>query len=129
MAALILLAMLALFAVGMPVAFAMGVSSLAYMVIQGKIALISIPQRMLNGADNFPLLAIPFFMLAGSLMETGGITRRLVDFSSALVGHITGGLAHVVVVANMIMAGMSGSAVADASGTGAILIPLSLIHI
>lgn len=123
MAALILLLMLLFFAVGMPVAFAMGTSSLVYMLVQSNIALISIPQRMLNGADNFPLLAIPFFMLAGSLMNTGGVTRRLVEFSSALVGHITGGLAHVVVVANMIMAGMSGSAVADASGTGSILVP------
>jgi C4-dicarboxylate transporter DctM subunit len=123
MAALILLFMLLFFAVGMPVAFAMGASSLVYMLAQSNIALISIPQRMLNGADNFPLLAIPFFMLAGSLMETGGVTRRLVDFSSALVGHIAGGLSHVVVVANMIMAGMSGSAVADASATGSILIP------
>ncbi len=123
MAALVLFIMLLFFAVGMPVAFAMGVSSLAYMLVDGRIPLISIPQRMLNGADNFPLLAIPFFMLAGSLMNTGGVTRRLVDFSSALVGHITGGLAHVVVVANMIMAGMSGSAVADATGTGSILIP------
>ncbi|MFB3818339.1 MAG: TRAP transporter large permease [Candidatus Methylomirabilales bacterium] len=123
MAALILVLMLLFFATGMPVAFAMAASSLAYMLAQGGLALISIPQRMLNGADNFPLLAIPFFMLAGSLMNTGGVTRRLVDFSSALVGHITGGLAHVVVVANMIMAGMSGSAVADATGTGSILVP------
>src|SRR5512138_721721 len=114
--------MLAFFATGMPVAFAMGASSLVYMLLKG-LPLISIPQRMLNGADNFPLLAIPFFILAGSLMDNGGVTRRLVNFSSALVGHITGGLAHVVVVANMIMAGMSGSAVADASGTGSILIP------
>jgi C4-dicarboxylate transporter, DctM subunit len=123
MATVILFLMLLFFAAGMPVAFAMGVSSLVYMLTQGNLPMISIPQRMLNGADNFPLLAIPFFMLAGSLMDNGGVTRRLVDFSSALVGHITGGLAHVVVVANMIMAGMSGSAVADASGTGSILIP------
>jgi C4-dicarboxylate transporter, DctM subunit len=122
-ATLILFLMLALFATGMPVAFAMGASSLIYILVQGAIPLVSIPQRMVNGADNFPLLAIPFFILAGSLMENGGVTRRLVEFSSALVGHITGGLAHVVVVANMIMAGMSGSAVADASGTGSILIP------
>jgi tripartite ATP-independent transporter DctM subunit len=123
MATLVLVLMVAFFATGMPVAFAMGVASLVYMLVQGSLPLISIPQRMLNGADNFPLLAIPFFMLAGSLMDNGGVTRRLVNFSSALVGHITGGLAHVVVVANMIMAGMSGSAVADASGTGSILIP------
>ncbi len=124
MAGIVLLVlMLGFFATGMPVAFAMGASSLAYMLLNGSLPLISIPQRMLNGADNFPLLAIPFFILAGSLMDNGGVTRRLVKFSSALVGHITGGLAHVVVVANMIMAGMSGSAVADASGTGSILIP------
>jgi C4-dicarboxylate transporter DctM subunit len=123
MASAILVVMLMLFATGMPVAFAMGASSLIYMLLKGSLPLISIPQRMLNGADNFPLLAIPFFILAGSLMDNGGVTRRLVNFSSALVGHITGGLAHVVVVANMIMAGMSGSAVADASGTGSILIP------
>jgi C4-dicarboxylate transporter DctM subunit len=123
MATMVLVLMIAFFATGMPVAFAMGVASLVYVLVQGTLPLISIPQRMLNGADNFPLLAIPFFMLAGSLMDNGGVTRRLVNFSSALVGHITGGLAHVVVVANMIMAGMSGSAVADASGTGSILIP------
>ena len=123
MATVVLLLMIFFFATGMPVAFAMGVASLVYMLLQGSLPMISIPQRMLNGADNFPLLAIPFFMLAGSLMDNGGVTRRLVTFASALVGHITGGLAHVVVVANMIMAGMSGSAVADASGTGSILIP------
>jgi C4-dicarboxylate transporter, DctM subunit len=123
MATAVLLLMIFFFGTGMPVAFAMGAASLVYMLLQGNLPLISIPQRMLNGADNFPLLAIPFFMLAGSLMDNGGVTRRLVNFSSALVGHITGGLAHVVVVANMIMAGMSGSAVADASGTGSILIP------
>jgi C4-dicarboxylate transporter DctM subunit len=80
-------------------------------------------QRLIGGIDTFPLLAIPFFILAGNLMNTGGITDRLVRFARALVGHIRGGLAHVVVVTNMIMAGMSGSGVADAAGSGTILIP------
>lgn len=116
-------AMLVLFVLGMPVAFVLGASAAVAMVLDGRLPLATVPQKMAAGVDNFPLLAIPFFIMAGSLMNTGGMTRRLVDFASSLVGHITGGLAHVVIVANMIMAGMSGSAVADASGTGNILIP------
>ena len=82
-----------------------------------------IPQKMLYGVDSFPLLAVPLFMLAGELMSAGGITTRIVRFAAALVGWITGGLAHVVIVVNMIMAGMSGSAVADAAATRSVLIP------
>lgn len=117
-----LVALFALFGLGMPVAFAIGVASLSIFVLKG-FPLVSVAQRMIVGLDNFPILAVPFFLLAGSLMNTGGVTRRLIELASALVGHIRGGLAHVVIVANMIMAGMSGSAVADASGTGTILIP------
>ena len=80
-------------------------------------------QRMVGGIDTFPLLAIPFFILAGNLMNTGGVTSRLVDLARVMVGHFTGGLSHAVVVTNMVMAGMSGSGVADAAGTGVILIP------
>jgi C4-dicarboxylate transporter DctM subunit len=76
-----------------------------------------------TGVDSFPLLAVPFFILAGALMNTGGVTERLVRLANAMVGRLTGGLGHVAVVTNMIMAGMSGSAVADAAGTGAVLIP------
>ncbi|HEX9015344.1 MAG TPA: TRAP transporter large permease, partial [Chloroflexota bacterium] len=76
-----------------------------------------------NGVNSFPLLAVPLFMLAGELMNRGGVTNRLVKFGIGLVGHITGGLANVVVIVNMIMAGMSGSAVADAAATGSVLIP------
>lgn len=114
--------MLVLFGIGMPVAFAMGVTGLIF-IIAGDVPLVLIPNRMLAGVDSFVLMAVPFFLLAGSLMNTGGITRRLVEFASALVGHLRGGLSHVAVVANMIMAGMSGSATADAAGTGAFLIP------
>jgi tripartite ATP-independent transporter DctM subunit len=115
--------MLLLFMLSVPVAFAVGLTSLAYMVFSGHVPLPFLAQRMVAGVDSFPLLAIPFFLLAGELMSAGGITKRLVRFASALVGHITGGLANVVIVANMVMAGMSGSAVADASAAGAILTP------
>jgi tripartite ATP-independent transporter DctM subunit len=117
------LLMLVLFAVAMPVAWSMAIASGLYMLLGPKIPLQGLVQRMIGGIDTFPLLAIPFFILAGNLMNTGGITERLVRFSRALVGHIRGGLAHVVVVTNMIMAGMSGSGIADAAGSGAVLIP------
>jgi C4-dicarboxylate transporter DctM subunit len=117
------LIMLVLFAVAMPVAWSMAIASGLYMLLGPKIPLQGLVQRMIGGIDTFPLLAIPFFILAGNLMNTGGITERLVRFSKSLVGHIRGGLAHVVVVTNMIMAGMSGSGIADAAGSGAVLIP------
>jgi len=117
------LIMLVLFAVAMPVAWSMAIASGLYMLLGPKIPLQGLVQRMIGGIDTFPLLAIPFFILAGNLMNTGGITDRLVRFSKALVGHIRGGLAHVVVVTNMIMAGMSGSGIADAAGSGSVLIP------
>ena len=115
--------MLALFAVATPIAWSMAIASTVYMVLGPQVPLQGVVQRMIGGIDTFPLLAIPFFILAGNLMNTGGITHRLVVFSRALVGHIVGGLAHVVVVTNMIMAGMSGSGIADAAGSGAVLIP------
>ena len=115
--------MLALFAVATPIAWSMAIASTVYMVLGPQVPLQGVVQRMIGGIDTFPLLAIPFFILAGNLMNTGGITDRLVAFSRALVGHIVGGLAHVVVVTNMIMAGMSGSGIADAAGSGAVLIP------
>ena len=115
--------MLVLFAVSTPIAWSMAIAATLYMAIGPHIPLQGMVQRMIGGIDTFPLLAIPFFILAGNLMNTGGITDRLVTFAKALVGHIIGGLAHVVVVTNMIMAGMSGSGVADAAGTGTVLIP------
>ncbi|MHB0869649.1 MAG: TRAP transporter large permease [Chloroflexota bacterium] len=115
--------MLTLFAVGTPIAWSMALAATTYMVLGPHVPLQGMVQRMVGGIDTFPLLAIPFFILAGNLMNTGGITDRLVTFARALVGHITGGLSHVVVVTNMIMAGMSGSGVADAAGTGSVLIP------
>jgi C4-dicarboxylate transporter DctM subunit len=119
----LLLAMLFLFAIGMPIAWAMALASALYMALGPGVPLQGMVQRLVGGIDSFPLLAIPFFILAGNLMNTGGITNRLVTFAKVLVGHIKGGLGHVVVVSNMILAGMSGSGVADAAGSGAVLIP------
>ena len=115
--------MLSLFVLNVPIAWSMALAATVYMAFGSHVPLQGMVQRMIGGIDTFPLLAIPFFILAGNLMNTGGITDRLVRIARALVGGITGGLAHVVVVSNMIMAGMSGSGVADAAGTGTILIP------
>jgi C4-dicarboxylate transporter DctM subunit len=120
---LLLLGMLLLFALGMPIAWSMALSSVVYLALGPGVPLQGMVQRLIGGIDTFAMLAIPFFILAGNLMNSGGITDRLVRFSTAVVGHITGGLGQVVVVTNMFMAGMSGSGVADASGTGTVLIP------
>jgi tripartite ATP-independent transporter DctM subunit len=124
MMALVLVGLLLLLmALEFPVAFAMTGASVVYLLLRGDIPLVVVAQRVTVGVDSFVLLAIPFFFLAGELMNQGGITKRLVDLAQAVVGGIRGGLGHVTVVTNMIMAGMSGSAVADATGTGAVLIP------
>jgi C4-dicarboxylate transporter DctM subunit len=123
MAVFLAAAFVAVLLLGLPVAFGMGVLGLGYLLVAGDFSLMTIPQKMVTGMDSFLLLAIPFFLLAGGLMNAGGVTTRLVDFATALVGHIHGGLGHVTVVANVIMSGMSGSAAADAAATGAVLIP------
>lgn len=122
MAFLLLVVLLFLFLIGFPIGFSVAATAVLAIYIEG-IPLVAAMQRMYSGVDNFTFLAVPFFVLAAELMNQGGITRRLVDFATFLVGHITGGLGHVAVVTNMIMAGMSGSAIADAAGTGSILIP------
>ncbi|MBM3521946.1 MAG: TRAP transporter large permease subunit, partial [Alphaproteobacteria bacterium] len=122
MGAYLTLMILVALALGMPVAFGIGVVAISYFLMS-DFPLTTIPQKMFGGMDSFLLLAIPFFLLAGALMNHGGITARLVDFASTLVGHIHGGLGHVTVVANVIMAGMSGTAAADAAATGSVLIP------
>jgi C4-dicarboxylate transporter DctM subunit len=119
---MIIAVMLVAFTIGVPVAYSILVPAIIYL-IQQQVPLYVIAQKMANGVESFPLLAVPFFIAAGEMMNTGGVTRRLVNLASTMVGHITGGLAHVTVVANMIMAGMSGSALADAAGTGRVLIP------
>jgi len=110
--------------IGVPIAISLALTAIAAMWWQGgDTLLIMIAQRMYAATTSFPLLAIPFFVLAGNLMNTGGMTHRIFDVARLLVGQLAGGLAHVNVVASMIFAGMSGSAVADAVGLGTIEIP------
>jgi len=108
---------------GVPIAFAIAISSLFTFIYIG-ISPIILLQRMHDGMDSFTLLAIPFFILMGQILEKGGITKRIVTFSNILVGWLRGGLASVNIVASMFFAGISGSAVADVSSIGAMLIPL-----
>jgi len=109
---------------GLPIAFALLVCGAALMVVQGQIDTTILSQKLLEGADSFPLLAIPFFMLAGELMNAGGISKRIVNFALAWVGHFRGGLGVVAIFASVIMAAISGSAAADAAAIGAMLIPM-----
>jgi tripartite ATP-independent transporter DctM subunit len=104
---------------GFPIVFSLAITSLLYLAVYG-IPVITMAQKMISGIDTYALLAVPFFILAGNLMNTGGVTRRLFRFASALVGHIPGGLGHANVLASMIFAGMSGAAIADAGGLGTI---------
>ncbi len=109
-------------ALGVPVAFSMAVATIGGFIAL-DIPLETVAHKMLAGIEPFPFVAIPLFILAGGLMETGGISRRLVAFATALVGHIRGGLGVVVVVSELLFSGISGSSVADASAIGSILIP------
>jgi C4-dicarboxylate transporter DctM subunit len=125
MSTLVFVIFLCLFlALRIEIAFALGLGALLYMVVfLPTVSLTTIPQQMYAGADSFTLTAIPFFVLVGELMTAGGISRRLVDFSHTLVGHLKGGMGIVELVASLIFAGFSGSAVANAAGTGSITIP------
>jgi tripartite ATP-independent transporter DctM subunit len=111
-------------AVGLPIAFSLLICGAALMVTQGQIDTTILSQKLLEGADSFPLLAIPFFMLAGELMNAGGISKRIVNFALAWVGHFRGGLGIVAIFASVVMAAISGSAAADAAALGALLIPM-----
>ncbi len=111
-------------ALGMPIAFALLVCAVALMLLQGSVDTTILSQKIIEGADSFPLLAIPFFMLAGELMNAGGISKRIVNFALAFVGHIRGGLGIVAIVAAVIMAAISGSAAADAAALATMLIPM-----
>lgn len=113
---------IALLFLGVPVAFSIGISSLVY-VFFTDIPLVIIPQKMYAGIDVFVLLCVPGFILAGNLMNGGGITGRIVGFSNAVLGHIRGGLGLANVGASMIFAGISGTAIADTASIGAVLIP------
>lgn len=111
------------FLLNVPIGFALGMAALASLIASGSMPIAMIPQRMVAGANSFPLLAIPFFMLAGAIMERGGVSRRIVNLASALVGHITGGLAAVSIVACTFFAAISGSTPATAAAVGGLTIP------
>lgn len=119
----ILVSSIVLMAIGVPVAFSLGLAGVIALVLGSTIPLTVVPQRMLVNIDSFPLMAIPFFMLAGEVMSKGGASQRLVNFASTLVGHFRAGLAMVAIVATAIFAGISGSAAADTAAIGSLLIP------
>jgi TRAP-type transport system large permease protein len=111
-------------ALGMPLAFSLIVSGVALMLHLDNFDTQIVSQNLINGADNFPLMAVPFFMLAGELMNAGGMSRRIVNSALVWVGHFRGGLGYVAVFAAIIMASLSGSAVADTAALAAVLMPM-----
>jgi TRAP-type C4-dicarboxylate transport system permease large subunit len=113
---------------GIPVAIAMAGASLIYILWTGNLPAFVVIHRMVGGIDSFPLLAVPFFILAGNLMNNAGITNRIYNYALALVGWLKGGLGHVNVVGSVIFAGMSGTAIADAAGLGTIEIKAMKDH-
>ncbi|MEQ8871607.1 MAG: TRAP transporter large permease [Roseovarius sp.] len=116
---LILGALLVLIGLGVPIAVALGLTAVGFYALQGDFGILAmVPQRMFSATTGFTLLAIPFFILAGTLMNTGGITNRIFRFANACVGHVRGGLGQVNVLASLFFSGMSGAAVADAAGLG-----------
>jgi TRAP-type transport system large permease protein len=115
---------LGLMIIGLPIVFALILGPAISLIVAGKeIFLTLLIQRLYNGIDSFPLMAVPFFILAGEIMNSGKITQNLVDFSKALIGHVRGGLAQVNILSSILFAGLSGSAVADTSALGSMLIP------
>ena len=123
MAIVLFVSLIILFALGVPIAIAMGLASAIALIYEGTTPLVVLVQRSFTSVDSFPLMAIPFFILAGTLMEFGGISKRLINFANALTGHFAGGLAIVTVVTSMFFAAISGSSAATTAALGSILIP------
>nr|WP_315241603.1 TRAP transporter large permease subunit [uncultured Albidiferax sp.] len=116
--------LLAAMALGVPIAFSLLLCGAALMWHMDMFDAQILAQNVINGADSFPLLAVPFFMLAGEVMNTGGLSKRIVNFAMALVGHVRGGLGYVTIVAACLLSALSGSAVADAAALTALLLPM-----
>ncbi len=108
--------------IGIPVVFALGLANIVLLTLM-DLPYTILPSRMISGMNSFPLLAIPFFMFVGEVMNHGGIARRLVKLADAFVGHITGGLGHVNILASMFFGGISGSAIADTAAIGGLMVP------
>ncbi len=119
----LLVSLLVFFLFGVPIAFALGLSSLLALLGDAGLPLVLVPQRMFTALDSWPIMAIPLFMLAGELMSRGGMSRRIVDFAAACFGFIQGSLGMVTVLASMVFAGVSGSSTADTAAVGSILLP------
>ncbi|MGD8329647.1 MAG: TRAP transporter large permease subunit [Acidobacteriota bacterium] len=120
---LLLLLMLVLIVIGMPVAFALGVGALGVLVSDPALPLTLVPQRMFTALDSWPIMAVPLFMLAGGLMDRGGMSRRIVEFATACLCFVRGRLGMVTVMASMVFAGISGSSTADTAAVGSIMLP------
>ncbi len=123
-AGIFLATLLVFIAIGMPIAFALLVAGVALMLLLGQFEPQVMVQSAIAGADNFVLMAVPFFILAGEFMNAGGLSRRIVDMAGAFVGHLRGGLGYVAIFAAVILASLSGSAVADTAAIAAILVPM-----
>ena len=124
----LLISFLAAMSAGVPVAIAMAGASIIYVLLSGDVPPFVVIHRMVSGIDSFPLLAVPFFIMAGNLMNHAGITNRIYNFALALVGWLKGGLGHVNIIGSVIFAGMSGTAIADAAGLGTIEIKAMRDH-
>lgn len=122
--AVFLASLLGTMAIGVPIAFALILCGMALMVHLDMFDAQIIAQNILNGADSFPLMAVPFFLLAGEIMNSGGLSKRIVDVALSLVGHIRGGLGYVAILAGCVLSALSGSAVADAAALSALLVPM-----
>jgi tripartite ATP-independent transporter DctM subunit len=124
MTAVLLIAFALGLLVGLPVSITMGLSGLTAVLVDGRFPALVVPQYLFNGISSFPLMAVPFFVLAAEIMTASGLTASLLRFANDLVGHIRGGLGHVNVLVSMLFAGISGSALADAAGPSAIVMRL-----
>ena len=122
--AIFLSSLLGTMAIGMPIAFALLLCGMALMFHLDMFDAQIIAQNVINGADSFPLMAVPFFLLAGEIMNTGGLSKRIVNVALSLVGHIRGGLGYVTILAGCLLSALSGSAVADAAALSALMVPM-----
>lgn len=123
MVVVLVVSFLLLLTLGVPIAFSMGASSILSILVGADVPLTLLPQRLIVGIDSFTLLAIPLFILAGGIMQVGGVARRLIDFSTSIVGYIRGGLGISTALTGMVIANVSGSAAADTAAVGSIMIP------
>ena len=119
-----LVSLLIAMALGIPIAHSLIISGIALLIHMDMFDTQILASTLIDGADNFPLMAIAFFILAGELMNAGGVSKQIIAFAIALIGHVRGGLGYVAILASLIFSGLSGSAVADTAALGAILIPI-----